>query len=541
MVVSGTVGSGGQVAVRHQPLPVRQQGIVVAAGGEGSLGHAAHDGQVELHSECQVDRPDQHACAEAPVPVRGALQLEPQRPPERGHGGFVVGPVEISETADGAVHLLGHLPFLVRPAPAQSPAEVFVDQLLAPVGQLRPGARRRAGVKVGVELLDEAQQLPGALCAAPMPVAAPCLLLVGGVTTGLRGAVLGVPGEPARPAVDPGLHPGGSGLPLPCGARHSLPSVASRRPVAAGLAFGIRGSARPVRVGPSDAHRGAGQPSHHDPPGEPAVWKGQHLQQRPSQQRRLHRPGRGAAARDAGRVERIADQAHVGALDAVDDGASPQRGPGPGGVDHSPHGMAHFVVGVGDAEGLHRGPRSGASSSQCRGVEFGAEPANRGDHRSVGVLGACRARDDRRVRRLADRSQQACLAVRDPLRQEHDRRAELARHGGGIGPHRRDRSPRELLLVAEACFEAGRDLAVDPHHVGGPRRLRSQRPQLPVLKFGQLAVGSGEGPLGGRMGLHAPEMPRIAPQHGADRGGDDCHGHSPAPLRGHLGPSEALG
>ena len=109
------------------------------------------------------------------------------------------------------------------------PPEVLLDQLLAPVGQLCPGARRWAGVQVGVELLDEAQQLPGALCAAPVPVAAPCLLLVGGVMVGLGGAVLGVPGEPAPPAFDPGLHPGGSGLPLPRRARHPLPSVASRR------------------------------------------------------------------------------------------------------------------------------------------------------------------------------------------------------------------------------------------------------------------------------------------------------------------------
>ena len=469
VVVSGTVGSGGQVAACHQPLPVRQQGVVVAAGGEGSLGHAAHDGQVEFHPERQVDRPDQHARAEVPVPVRGALQLEPQRPSEGGHRGFVVGAVEISETADGAVHPLRHLPLLLRPAPAQSPAEVLLDQLLAPAGQLGPGARRRAGVQVGVELLDEAQQLQRALGAAPMPVAAPCLLLVGGMMISLGGAILGVPGEPAPPAVDPGLHPGGSGLPLPRGARHPLPSVASRRTVATG-----------VGVGSSDAHRGAGQPSHHDAPGEPAVSQGQHVQQRPPQQRRFHRSGGGAATRDAGRVERIADQAHVGALDAVDDGASPQGGAGPGRVDHSPHGVAHFVVGVRDAEGLHRGPSLGAPASPCWGVELGAEPANRGDYCSVGVLGACRARDDRRVCRLADRSQQACLAVGDPLRQEHDHRPELARRGGGIGPHRRDRSPRELLLVAEACFEVGRDLSVDPHHVGSPRRLRRECPELPV-------------------------------------------------------------
>ena len=121
-----------------------------------------------------------------------------------------------------------------------------------------------------------------------------------------------------------------------------------------------------------------------------------------------------------------------------------------------------------------------------------------------------------------------------------------------IGPSWRAAAEGSALTAATAaresccsllkpCFEVGRDLLVDPHHVGSPRRLRSQRPELPVIEFGQLAVGPGEGPLGGRMGLHAPEMPGIAPQHGTDRGGDDRHGHSPAPLGGHLGPSEALG
>ena len=119
MVVVHGLGSGREVGGGEDPDAVGQQGVVAAASGERSFGHAHHDHPVELDPDRHRRRTDQHAVAEGSVAGEIVVaELEFEGPTERGHGGGRIDAIEIAEPVDRCVDALGRSQFVGGPAVA---------------------------------------------------------------------------------------------------------------------------------------------------------------------------------------------------------------------------------------------------------------------------------------------------------------------------------------------------------------------------------------------------------------------------------------
>ena len=165
MIVGDAIGASGELVAERATVGVGDQGIVAWWCREHTFGQPAHPEAIELDTEREGGRPDEHAFTEASDPIPGSIQFEPQRSPEHFERRGRVDVVESAEAVDGSLDAASGLLLERRPAGApvfaSDPAS---DEPVDPCRQRVPGGRRIG--EIGGEFRDEALQF-----ACPFPSA----------------------------------------------------------------------------------------------------------------------------------------------------------------------------------------------------------------------------------------------------------------------------------------------------------------------------------------------------------------------------------
>ena len=282
MIVTGSIAANGQIGVAS--LAVGQQRALAAASREHPLRHPAHDQKVEVHAYRRCHASHQHTRPESSMAMLSAVKLCFKRLTECAQRRPVINAVKISEPLHGRVHDLSEAPLLGRPFLAMPPAQIGVDESVAPGRERRPTAASGRN-ETAVEFRHERSEPLRMICVCGQALSQPQALLL---KRPLRfgSAVLREQPEPSVPVIDPAGDASG--------ACHTLP----RRDR-------CRYAASPAAVGHPQVN--LVEPGHQRGPRQALLAQLQQVEQTATQPGGGGSQGASAAARDFSGVESVAN------------------------------------------------------------------------------------------------------------------------------------------------------------------------------------------------------------------------------------------